>query len=709
MGVRERWGRLLLWTLLTWVLTPVAEASAKRPPSMTHEATVADLGYPVASLDDQQTRAEFWLDLPGNWQLEDGGTFELAVSIPGAGRGTGVLVVAVNGENAARIPVPKGIVELETWSVPIPALRPLPPGLHVVVEFLPRGDDSGCQPPDKRTVIVREMTRFNLQYTRRPVDEDVEALPYPFAYPRGDELLSTIFVLDHLQDAEAVSQAAGLAVAIGRKTTGTPLEFSVVGPDTMEFPPHANVVVLGASTVKPDLPCRTEDGIAFCRRRVRDDRAVLWVMGDAEAREAMLEDLFAGSPDAVAARMGDGAPDPWSLSRPTFEDLGIPEIMAEGSGKHEQALYLRRPRGLNLGPGSSLHLHITRADDMDATVTASINDVAVVRAGPGSLDELGFVDDSLPMDDAINVDPTGMPADYLVLKLEIEQETMLDADPDCDPSVKLWTLIHPDSYFELDPQPPEGTDLRWFPYPFVKAGDLAPVRLIVDGLDSPMREDSLAAAMQVAAAVGAGSVNEVPAVQVESQTLAGPGNFVVLATKQHPWRDDPQLAVLPWSRPFLTEDLPIGEVLGSLMLEENPMGAGLFLIVDANEGGAEVVARALRRDAPRGVRVAVAEDGSVTAEFGSGSVLASWWRRLSRRLDFDRRHWVFVGTNVILLLWLRRRRHRAETVERPDPGPPKAEEFGPLEEAEVQSEREGANLRPRSAADTNRTSEDRIL
>lgn len=662
--MRERLGRVLLGALLAWVLTPAAPAEAKDAAASRYQATVAELGYLVASLDEHQTRAEYWLDLPGNWQLEKRGTFELAYSIPGAGRGTGVLLVTVNGEAAARIPVGRGIVELETWSVPIPALRPVPAGLHIVVEFMPRGDDSGCQPPDKRTVIVREMTRFDVHYTRRVVDEDPQALPYPFAYPRGHEPLSTIFVLDQADD-EAASQAAALAVAIGRTATGTQLEFSVVGPDATEFPEHANVVVIGSAAGEPDLPCRPVEGVVLCRRRARKDRAVLWVVGEADARESAMDGLLAGPPDPVAARMGEGAPDPWAMSRPTFEDLGIPQIMAEGSGEHEHALYLRRPRGLNLDSNSALHLHITRADDMDASVAVSINEVSTLLAGPGSMDALGFVGAALPRDERLNVDPTGAPADYLVLKFEIDQETMLDADPDCDPSVNLWTLIHPDSYFELDPRPPEQTDLRWFPYPFVRAGAVAPVRLVVDNVDSPMREDSLAAALQIAAAIGAGSVHQVPTVRVESGLPAGPGDFVVLATTEHPWRDDPQLASIPWTRPFLAQDLPIGDAVGSILLQDNPIGSGHLLIVDADVGYTEVVARALRRDGPRGTRIAVSQDRSITVEGGAGSVFSLWWRHLSRRLDFDRRHWVFVGTNLVLLFWLRRRRGNLSGVSRP--------------------------------------------
>jgi hypothetical protein len=620
--------------------------------------TIEELGKGAVSLDEEEPRVEYWFDLPGNWALEEGGTIDLVYTAPAAGVGVAALRVTINGKHSPIIHLPKESVELETLSFPVPALRPVPDGLHVVVEFLPRGADQGCRPPDERVVIVREMTRFDLRYSRRPADEDLEALPYPFSYPRGDAPLETTFVLDHRRDPAAVSQAAALALSIGRSAVGTPLVFSVVEPGEPTPSEAANVIVVGDASLRPDLPCRPDAGLGLCRRRVREDRAVLWVVGQPDARDALLPGLLDGPPDPVAARMEQGHPDPWSLSKPTFADLGVPQILVEGSGEHEQSLYLRRPRGLNLDAGSSLHLHITRSEDMDGSASAFVNEVTVVRAGPGALDELGFAHGDFPMDDHLNEDPTGMPADDLVLTLKVEQRTMLEADPDCDPSVEVWTLIHPDSYFELDPRPPESADIRWFPHPFVDARVLAPVRLVVDDTDSPLRADSVAAAMQVAAAVGAGVVHRAPEVQVESGLPPEPGDFIVLATQEHPWRSASELAPLQWARPYAGDELPIGEMVGTLMLEPNPLGMGHMFVVDGGRGSTEVVARALRRDRPRGIRVAVAEHGSVTVDRGSVSVVRAWFNHLSRTLDFDDRHWLFLAGNLVLLGILRFRRRR---------------------------------------------------
>lgn len=650
--VRQGW----LLPLLALSVLFLTAASAQAADVEQRLTTITELGKAAVSLDEEEPRVEYWLDLPGNWALEEGGTIDVVYSAPAAGVGVAALRVTINGKQSPIVQLPKEPVELETLSFPVPPLRPLPNGLHVVVEYLPRGADQGCRPPDERVVIVREMTRFDLRYSRRPADEDLVALPYPLSYPRGDEPLETVFVLDHRHDEAAASEAAALALAIGRKATGTPLHFSVVEPGEPIDADAANVIVIGEASLSVDLPCRPAEGLALCRRRVRADRAVLWVLGDAESRSTLISGLLDGPPDPVAARIEQGHPDPWSLPKPTFADLGLPQMLVEGSGEHEQSLYLRRPRGLNLDAGSSLHLHVTRSEDMDGSASAFVNDVAVVRAGPGSLDELGFAHGDFPMEDRLNEDETGMPADFLVLTLKVEQNTMLEADPDCDPSVELWTLIHPDSYFDLDPRPPEDADLRWFPHPFVDARALAPVRLIVDPVESPLRGDSLAAAMQVAAAIGAGIVHTTPEVRVESALPPAPGDFIVLATSEHPWRRAPEFAALPWARPYTGDELPIGEMVGTLIFEPNPLGTGQLLVVDGEPGSAEVVARALRRDRPRGVRVAVAEHGSVTVDRGAVSVIRSWLNHLNRTLNFDERHWMFLGTNLVLVAILRRRR-----------------------------------------------------
>lgn len=646
---------------------------------------ISDLGYPASTLSHMQPGAEYWFELPGNWLLEKGGYFELVYSVPPEKaeknrRSVGWLSIEINGEEAGRVSLTEQTVSFDRLRVPIAATRPTPQGLHVVVQFHPRPGTDHCAPPDERTVVVRELSAYRVKHSLRPADEMLSALPYPFSWQRARAPIATTFVLSESPREVERNAAARVAEWIGSHAGSSPLmiRWRTVGQLAESGVPEGNVIVvalknLGSIAAPEQIRCSqqreknlTEASLHICRSVRAEHHAVLWisagterglkravsvlVQGEIGARGRRLR-VDPKSPEKSANRVV-----PWSESKRTFRSMGQGDLMFRGRGTHKQSLYLRRPRGWQLGSSAKLVLHTSTAEHTEASLRVRINGQQMGFFTAEQLrEEYQMI--RLPAGSRSNRTSEGRPSDYLVIELEIEHRTVLREQSDCDPlEAEPWTLIHQDSVVDMRPEFPELPNLFWFPYPFDRPGENLPTQIVLQSGASTMQQD---AALQVSAELARVALADPPRIELVHQANADRRGFkhTVLLGRElaTQWAKEarPSLAI-SLERPRPPEDKAVQPVVGQIVAASHPANArSQILILEADEPHLPLVARALHAAKLDGTRVLIteAQEGIVV-----GDSKASLWRRALDAFRYvldnarlDALHWLLLLANVFLV------------------------------------------------------------
>lgn len=678
-------GRSLLFVAVLVGILELLFARRVEAKTQEHLAQVSELGYSASTLSHVQTQTEYWLELPGNWLLEKGSYFELVYSVPSSATGgnkrlAGWLSIEVNGKEAQRVLLSEQTVSFERLQVPIAASRPTPQGLHIVVRFHPRRGGDNCAPPDERTVVVRELSSYRVKYSLRPADEVLSALPYPFSWPRARAPIPTTLVLaDHPSDAER-NAAARVAEWLGTRSGNSPLRvrWRTVTQVKKLGLPEGNGIFLGLtegafSTLPAPLKCSyqrkvptSKASLRTCRSPDARHHALLWILGGTEqglknAVQVLVEGKLASTgrqllvsqelPERPAERANL-----WTESKRTLQSFGQGDLMIRGRGTHTRSLYLRRPRGWQLGSTSKFVLHTTTSEYGETSLRVRINGQ---QMGFFSGEQLGedYQTVRLPTGSRSNRTSDGRPADYLVIELEVEHRIVQQQLEDCDPlAPEPWTIVHEDSVLEFHPASPELPDLFWFPYPFDRPRENLPTQIVLELGASAQHRD---AALQVSAELARVAVGDPPNLQVVSPSAAdklGLAHSVLLGAQvAQQWAGEVKPALeLSLERPSPPEDKALEPVIGQLLVASHPANSSSqILVVEADEPHLPSVARALHAANLDGTRLLVTEslDGIVVEESK-----ASIWRKLLDALFYigenarlDALHWLLLLTNVFLI------------------------------------------------------------
>lgn len=649
-----------------------------------HRGTLAELGYSAEQLSTGSARVEYWQELPGNWLLEEGSAFELTYSHPATSQSSSAeVLVTINGQEAHRFVLGTAEVALARELVPIPSFRPLPAGLHVVVEYFPRGNELGCVAPDERVLVVREISAFDIQYSLRPADEDLAALPYPLAWQRALEPIPVTFVVPTRRESFEMDAAARIASWLGQQAGGSPFHFETILDEawTEDAMSATNVIILASEALTlpdfersacSDVATATEPSLALCRSSSDAHLGVLWVAGaDEEAMATAVEVLTTRSSElrggvSSVAILGDAGESiaPWSAPRTSFADLEVSEVMFRGLGEQVRSFYFRRPRGWQLGADSTLSLHVSVAAEAETSIQVSINGNDLGQFGPHDLEE-EYLHVQLPGGTTLNRDDQGRPADYLVVAIKVTQRLMDPEVEDCDPrSEQAWTLIHGDSYFDIVTAEPDLPDLYWFPFPFTRP-DTSEVTSMIVSRVSTLEE--ISAGLTVAAEVGRSALADLPAIRLlrTSEWTERSGHIVLLGgAAARGWLRalGPTAPEVLLDRPDLPSNAPIETSVGQLIVTQTAW-EGQVLVLEAEPGHLVTVAEALHRSEPGGLRMLVdsTSQAMTVRETPGGSFrdLAEFGERLTSGFRFGPLHWLFVATNfVTLLLWWQAARRR---------------------------------------------------
>lgn len=652
-----------------------------------HRGTLAELGYGAEQLSTESDRVEFWQELPGNWLLEEGSAFELAYSHPAATQASSAeVVVTINGQEAHRFTLGATGVPLAREQVPIPSFRPVPAGLHVVVEYFPRGDEVGCVAPDERVLVVREISAFDIQYSLRPADEDLAALPYPLSWQRAREPISVTFVVPARREGFEVDAAARIASWLGQQAGGSPFHFETILDEewTQETMRATNTVVLASEALTlpdfelgcSDIASATDPSFGLCRSSTDAHFGVLWVAGaDEEAMSSAVEALVTRSGElrgriSAASDLGDAEEEtmPWSETRTSFADLDVSEVMFRGLGEQVRSFYFRRPRGWQLGEDSRLSIHVSVAAEAETSIQVSINGNELGQFGPHDVED-EYIHVQLPSGPSLNRDDQGRPADYLVLAIKVTQRLADQQHEDCDPrSEEAWTLIHGDSYFDIVAAEPDLPDLYWFPFPFTRPNASRATSLVVSRASTP---EELSAGLTVAAELGRSALGELPVLRVlrTNEWTERSGHVVLLGTAaSRGWlrAQGPSAPELVLERLELPPNAPIEAPVGQLIAAQTEWD-GQLLVLEADSGHLVTVAEALHRSQPSGLQMLVdANSQAMTIHQTPGGGfrdLTEFGERIAAGFRFGPLHWLFVATNIatLLLWWQAARRRKSRT------------------------------------------------
>lgn len=653
--------------------------------TLEHLAQVSELGYSASTLSHVQPHAEYWIELPGNWLLEKGSYFELVYSVPpssanGRKQVEGWLSIEVNGKEAQRVLLSEQTVSFERLQVPIAPSRPTPQGLHVVVRFHPRRGGDHCAPPDERTVVVRALSSYRVKYSLRPADEALSALPYPFSWPRARLPIATTFVLaDHPSNAER-NAAARVAEWLGTHSENSPLRVSwrTVAQVAESGLPEGNGIFLGlsdatfsnlAAPLKCSYPPRSPSSQASlhtCRSPDARHHALLWILGGTEqglrnAVKVLVEGkiVSAGRQQLLSQKVPEEFPEQtnlWNQSKRTLQSFGQGDLMIRGRGTHTRSLYLRRPRGWQLGSTSKLVLHTTTSEYGEKALRVRINGQQMGFFSTRQLQE-EYQTVRLPTGSRSNRTSDGRPADYLVIELEIDHRTAQQETEDCDPlAPEPWTILHQDSVVEFHPNVPDLPDLFWFPYPFERPRENVPTQIVLaPGAGAQYRD----AALQVSAELARVAVGDPPSIQIVSTNTAdklGLVHSVLLGTQvAREWAGEvkPDLELI-LERPLPPEDKALEPVIGQILIASHPANStSQILVLEADEPHLPSVARALHAADLDGTRLLVTEslDGIVVAESKLGL-----WRKfvdaifyIGESARLDALHWLLLLANVFLI------------------------------------------------------------
>lgn len=650
--------------------------------------TVGELGYGAETLSDHKTRSEYWLELPGNWLIEQAATFELVYSHASSLQpGQSEVVVTINGTRAERFLLGRDEQALASRHVPIPPIRPTPDGLHVVVEYFPRGDRAGCVPPDERTVIIRELSAFHVTHSERPADPQLSALPYPFAYERAIDPIPLTFIVPDEPSDVALDTAVALASWIGMHSGASAHDFQAQ---------RASEVTAESVTGRSGVIIETADGLL--QPRAAPWRQALAGCGTAAAPSSgpslalcvhpKAEHLawlrvFVSNPDELnllrqtleqstlrlrgsratlkAAEPAEKSV-PWSQERTSFADLGASNVTFRGLGESQRFFYFPRPRGWQLDEGSALVLHASSAQDVELSLKVTLNGVTLGHYGRAALRD-GLLRLPLPSGDALNRSAEGKPADYLVVQLEVGHRLEEDLE-DCDPRADAaWTILHDDSFFSLVPKEPPLPNLFWFPFPFSRPDAPHPT-LLVTG-DAPVTEQWVAG-LVVGAEIGRGSLATLPRLGWSKTGLHPEARHRIFlgapSTTQwaalHPWPDPEYLA-----RPGLPEGSTLSRAIAQLVATPHGTGAEQLVVLEADASRLPTAARALSAVATDAARVLVGENGATLAVDASAGVRLPNFSALAARLigglGFQLSHWVLLVTNLVTFTLWRLARSRA--------------------------------------------------
>ncbi|MEM9071011.1 MAG: cellulose biosynthesis cyclic di-GMP-binding regulatory protein BcsB [Myxococcota bacterium] len=633
-------------------------------PAAAEPRTLSDLGYAAATLSESSPQSEYWVELPGNWLLETGSTAEFLYTHPAGDTSHAALRATLNGQEIGRLPLGSDAVALGRWVVDLPVIRPTPDGLHLVVEFLSRGDTTECVAPDERAVVIREISAVNVEHSLRPVDEELSALPYPLVWERADAPIEVTFVIPSDPSAEELDAAARAAAWLGRQAGSSAIDLHALwdadaSPDNLK----GSVLVLATDRMErgalPQILRRCGEGatqasLTLCQLGESEHRGVLWAHLPAseleEALDAWLEGAQLRGRRSVIRPAREPAPQPWRDKRTEFAQLGVTELMVRGLGESERTLYFPRPRGWQLSNTSSLTLHITHSADSDLAIEVSINGTSAGSIGPEGLQNERF---QVPLPSVANRTPAGRPADYLIVGLKITQR-IEDALADCDPRAEeAWTLIHGDSYFDIHPAEPSLPDLFWFPFPFSRPDATRPTQIRI----AEFQGEELAAALSLAAEIGRHALAPPPLSILAADAPDEDAHVALMGVAA--WDAWTGLLAEPVAveieRPAVPTSAEFEESVGQIVAFAVGQRQGLFLEADA--GHATRTVRALHAHAPSGTRILVGEDGAMTVEATSSGVLRSLLE-LPGKVQLGLLHWILIATNLIalLMLWITHRR-----------------------------------------------------
>ncbi len=635
--------RSLLASALFGVIWFVAAfAAGQEPEPSTDVIPLTDLGYADETLTRDQARAEYWWPIPENWELDDASQLKLVISFPPTTNvdARGMLEVRVNTEPPTKIDLPPGGSDLSWHDVPLPHGLPTPAGLHIVAEYLPRGEDEDCEEPDERYVNVHAMSQLSVARRIRPARSDLGALPYPFAYQRARAPIQVLFALPQEPSVAVLDAAANVAAWLGRSAGGSPLQFAttlhakldevanasvvVIGEDPMELPSkwRSETEACVGSGVEPSAGTAT---LSMCANH--GDKGRLVVMGRAPAIAHAVAALAGPGPLVGKRRTVTGPPpaakpNPWTAERVSLQDLEAGDVELRSLGKQQRVLYFKRPRGWQLGAKSSLDIHVRASGSLreGSELDVELNGSSLESLPLESVarwHRLSFPDTS-----QLNRKLDGTPEDHLVLKFVVNHQLEDQQEEDCDPREgDAFTLVLKDSYFELHPDLDEPS-LTWFPFPFANSRTPTPVTIVVPAEDRAY----LDAALRIGSEIGRGAWHPHLAVRIGSafdETVAR-GHVVIVGDRESPWLRQLSVTGIATERPSLPAGADVGPPIGQIFVARSPWSdGGTVLTLESRRVDAPQLALALQAKRLTSTRLLVDADGATVAVGVDPSAAAS--------------------------------------------------------------------------------------